>query len=172
MVHPEHEERLAIGGSFSIFATALAGRELVSSEGVLGPEIPGTDSVSSTKQSRRFLRGQRGQHAAKFLSLQRFAKSDADVAGQRIIPSKTFVGALQYDDVLLALERTDDRCLGKRTDDVDVNRSDLGVALLSEVIASFLDVFGRAAQRDENRVRIPRFVFGHEAVMAAGQSSE
>ena len=50
------------------------------------------------------------------------------------------------DDVLLSAQRIDDGCFRERPDDIDVNRADLGVALLAQIIACCLDIFRRTAE--------------------------
>ena len=48
----------------------------------------------------------------------------ANVAAQRVVAGQRFVGALEDDDVLLALERCNDGRLGEGADDVDVDGAD------------------------------------------------
>jgi hypothetical protein len=139
---------------------------------VFRPEIARTDAVSAAEQTRHFP-GRRGRHLTLIkVCLERLAERGADVAGERVVAGQAFVGALDDDDVLLAAEGVDDRGLGEGPDDVDVNGTDLGVALVTQVIAGFLDVFRGATERDEDRVRVVALVLGKHAILAAGQFAE
>ena len=100
------------------------------------------------------------------------AEGDADVAGEGVVARHTFIRALDDDDVLLAAKRLNDRGFGEGADDVDVDGADLGIALLAQPVAGFLDVLCRTSERDEDRVCVLAFVFRDETVAAAGELTE
>ena len=62
--------------------------------------------------------------AAGVRGLDRLRERGANVAAQRIVAGESFVGALEDDDVLLALERGDDGRLGEGANHVDVDGAD------------------------------------------------
>ena len=155
MIDAEHEISLAVGGAFAVLAAGLAGGELISAEGMFGAEIARADAISAAENARRLLRASMPAMRRRISCASlRLAERDADVAGQRIVAGDAFVGAFEDDDVLFAAQRVDDRRFGERTNHVDVNRADLGIALFAQIIARGFDVVRRATERDENRVRI------------------
>lgn len=159
MVHPQHEERLAVRRAPAVRALALAGGEFIRAQRVLGPEVARADAIRAAEQPRRLRLRERRHRAAEFQRLIRLAQRHADVARQRVVAGETLVRAFEDDDILFATQRIDDRGLGERADDVDVNRADLRVALFAEVIARGLDVLRTAAERDEHGVRILGAIF-------------
>jgi len=64
---------------------------------------------------RHFAHGEGGQSLGSRMALivDGLRKRGANVAAQRIVAGQSLVGALQDDDVLLALERGDDGGLGE-----------------------------------------------------------
>src|SRR5205085_3140883 len=132
----------------------------VSAKRVFGPEIARTDAVSATEQTRGFFRLQSRQNTAKFLHLMGFAERDANISRERIVSRKTFVGALDDNDVLFAAQRVDNGGFGERADNVDMNRADFGVALLAQIVAGSVNVFGGATKGDKDRVCVLGPVFG------------
>ncbi len=164
MVHAEDEIGLAVRRTFAVLAPGLAGGEFVSAKRVFRAKIARTDAVSAPENARRFFRLERGQRTAEFRDFIGLAQRDADVARERIVAGHAFVGAFENDDVLLAAQRVDDGGFGERTNDVDVNGTDLGVALVAQVIARGLDVVRGATERDENRVGIVAFVLRQQSV--------
>jgi hypothetical protein len=96
----------------------------------------------------------------------------ADVAAQRVVAGERFVGALEDDDVLLALERGDDGGLREGANDVDVDGADADAAGLAQVVDGGFDVFSGRAERDEDGVGVVGLVLGDEAVVAAGELAE
>ncbi len=83
-----------------------------------------------------------------------------------------FVGALEDDDVLLALEGGDDGGFGEGADDVDVDGADLDAAGLAQVVDGGFDVFSGRAEGDEDGVGVVGLVLGEQAVVAAGELAE
>ncbi len=75
--------------------------------------------------------------------LQRLVQCRPDVAAKRVVACHRLVRALEHDDVLLAGQRLYDSRLGERSNDVDMNRPDLGAAFLAHVVDSRFDVLGR-----------------------------
>ena len=102
----------------------------------------------------------------------RLGERGADVAAERVVAAECFVGALEDDDVLLALERGNDGGLGEGADDVDVDGADFDAAGLAEVVDGGFDVFGGGTERDEDGVGVVALVLRDEAVMAAGELAE
>jgi hypothetical protein len=94
----------------------------------------------------------------------------ANVAAQRVVAGERFVGALEDDDVLLALERRNDRGFREGPNHVDVDGADGDAARLAQVIDRGLNVLRSRTERDENGVGVVGLVLGDEAVVAAGQS--
>ena len=99
-------------------------------------------------------------------------KRGADVAAQRIVAGHGLVGALQNDDVLLALERVNDGGLREGANDIDVDGADACAASLAQIIDRGLDIFSGRAERDEDRFGVVGLVFADEAVTAAGEFGE
>ena len=62
-------------------------------------------------------------------STERLRQRGADVAAEGVVAGERFVGALEDDDVLLALEGFDDGRFGEGTDHVDVQGADAGAVL-------------------------------------------
>ncbi len=58
------------------------------------------------------------------LVLNGLGERGANVAAERVVAGESFVGALEDDDVLLALERGNDGRLREGPDDVDVDGAD------------------------------------------------
>ncbi len=77
-----------------------------------------------------------------------------------IVAGQGFVGALEDDDVLLALERGDDGGLREGANHVDVDGADLDAAGLAQVIDGGFDVFSGRAERDEDGVGVVGLVLG------------
>ena len=53
-----------------------------------------------------------------------------------------------------------------------MDRADLGVALLAEIVAGGLDVFRGAAEGNENGIGVVGFELGNKTVVAAGKLTE
>ena len=53
-----------------------------------------------------------------------------------------------------------------------MDRSHLGIALITQIVAGGLDVFRRAAKRDEHRVGVAGLVLVQQPVTAAGELRE
>lgn len=172
MIDAEDEERFAVGGTASVFAFGLADGEFVSAQGVFGAEIARTDTVAAAENARHFFGSNAGERSAKFFRLQRLGEGGADVAAERVVASEAFIGAFENDDVLFAAKSIDDGSFREGANDVDVNGADRGEALFAEVIDGGFDVFGSAAERDENRFGVGGFVFTEEGVTAAGEVTE
>src|SRR5688572_17713443 len=113
---------------------------------MLGTEIARANAVRAAEQARRLLRSKCGQCATKLHSFIGLAQRYADVTRERIVASQPFIRSFEDDDVLFASQRVDDRGFGERSNDIDVNRADLGVALLAQVITRRLNVVRRAAK--------------------------
>ena len=106
----------------AVLARALADRELVRAERVLGPEVARAEAVHAGEQPRHLVGGDRREAR---LVLQRLVQRGADVAPHRVVAGQRLVGALEDDDVLLAGQRLDDRRFGERTEHVRVDRAHL-----------------------------------------------
>ena len=172
MLHAKHEKRLAVRGASAVGAFALPGGELVGSKRMLRAKITRAYAVGTPKQTRRLLRRKGRQCAAKPRDFVGLSKRHPDVTSERIVTGKAFVGALENDDVLPPAERVDNCGFGKRADHIDVDRANLGVALLSQVVACRLNIVGRTAQRDEHGIGILGFVFRDQPVAATGERSK
>ena len=121
MVDAEDKEVDAVGGGLAVFARAAGGGELVGADDVLGAEVARAQAVAAAEEARHLGERDRGQAADALHGLR---KCGANVAAQRIVAGERFVGALQNDDVLLALERVHDGGLGEGADDVDMDGAD------------------------------------------------
>jgi hypothetical protein len=64
-----------------------------------------------------------------------------NVAAEWIVAGEGFVGALEDDDVLLALERVDDGGFREGAKDVDVDGADGDAAGLAQVVDGCFDIF-------------------------------
>ena len=106
------------------------------------------------------------------LVLHGLGERGANVAAQRIVAGHRLVGALQNDDVLLALESRDDGGFGEGTNHVDVNGADLHTARGAQVVDGSLDILRGRAERDEHRIGVVGLVAGDQAVGAASQLAE
>ena len=91
-------------------------------------------------------------------ALDGFGEGGADVAAERVVAGEGFVGALEDDDVLLALEGGDDGGLREGADDVDVDGADAGAAGLAEVVDGGFNVFRGGAEGDEDGFGVVGFV--------------
>src|SRR5438046_2321380 len=100
MVNAENEISFAVRSALAVLAFGLANCKFISTENVFRTEIARADAVTAAENARDFVRGERGQCAAKFRDLVRFAKRGADIARERVVAGETFVGALDDDDVL------------------------------------------------------------------------
>ena len=169
VIDAEHEERDAVGRALAVLARALADRELVGAERVLGPEVARAEAVDAAEEPRHLVGGD-GREPC--LALQRLVQRRPDVASHRVVARQRLVGALEDDDVLLPRQRLDDRRLGERTEDVRVDRADLHAPVLAHVVDRRLDVLRGRSQRHEHRVRIVGLVLADQAVVAAGQLAE
>ena len=172
VIDTKSEISFAIVGASTVGALGLAGGELVGAQGVFRPKVPRTDAVTTTEDARGFFGSDRRQIAAELGGLLALAQRGADVARHGVVPGKSFVGALDDDDVFFATQRIDDRRLGEGADDVQVNGSYLGVALFAEIVAGGLDILGGATERHKHRVGVFRFVLVDQAVAAAGELRE
>ncbi len=86
----------------AVFAGAAGGGVLVGAEDVFGAEVAGAEAVGAGEDLGNFLEGDLGEARG---ALNGFAQRGADVLAQRVVGREGFVGALEDDDVLLALER-------------------------------------------------------------------
>ena len=133
MIDAEDEEADAVGCGLAVLAGAAGGGEFVGADDVLGAEVARAEAVAAGVDVRHFVQRHRGQTFGGAVSrgLDRLRQRGADVAAQRIVAGEGFVGALEDDDVLLALERGDDGRLGEGADDVDVDGADLDALRVS-----------------------------------------
>src|SRR6476620_7471973 len=168
MINSKGEIGFTISGAFSILTPSLSDSVLIGAEDVFRPEIARAQPIGTTEQPGCFFRPERREYPAESLHFVRFAEGHADVASQGIIASHTFIGALDKNYVLLAAKGIDYRSLRKWANDIDVNGADLRIALLTEVIAGRIDIFGRTAQGNKNGIRVLSSVLGNEAIMPAG----
>src|SRR6266850_1254370 len=165
MIDTEDEISCAVYSAFAVFAAGLADGKFVSAEGVLGAKIARTDAIRAAEHLWRFLGSEGRDFAAMFQGLVCFAERDADIAGQGVVAGQTFVGAFENDHATLAAQRIDNGGLGEWADDIDMDGTDLGIALFAEVIASGFDVFAGAAERDEDGIGVVSFVLRDQAIM-------
>ena len=172
VVDAEGEISLTVLGAPPVGALGLAGGKLVGTERVLRPEVARADAVAAAENARGFLRRDGRQVAAELGRFLPLAKRGADVAGQWVVAGHALVGALENDDGFLATQRLDDRRLREGAYDVDVDRSHLGIALITQIVAGGLDVFRRAAKRDEHRVGVAGLVLVQQPVSPAGELGE
>ena len=158
----------------AVLAGAAGGGELVGADDVLGAEVARAEAVGAGENVRHFVHGQRGQAFLRGMAfvLNGLGERGADVAAERVVAGERFVGALEDDDVLLALERGDDGGFGEGTDHVDVDGADGDAAGLAQVVDGGFDVFSGRAEGDEDGVGVVGLVFGDEAVVAAGELAE
>ncbi len=104
--------------------------------------------------------------------LDRLGKRGPDVAAEWVVAAQRFVCPLKDDDVLLALERGDDGCLGEGADDVDVDGTDFDAARLAQVIDRGFNVLCRGSERDKDSVGVVALVLRDQAVAAASELAE
>ena len=99
VIDAEHDERTPSAARLAVLARALADRELVGADRVLGAEVARAEAVDAAKEPRHLLQRDRGKPG---LALQRLVQRGADVAPHRVVARHRFVGPLEDDDVLLA----------------------------------------------------------------------
>ena len=152
MVDAEDEEADAVGCGLAVFAGAAGGGELVCADDVLGAEVARAEAVAAAIDVGHFVERDRGQAFGGRMScsLDCLGERGADVAAERVVAGEGFVGALEDDDVLLALERFDDGRLGEGANDVDVDGADFDAAGLAQVVDGGFDVFRGGAEGDED----------------------
>ena len=145
MVDAENEEADAVSCGFAILAGQAGGSELVSAEDVFGAEVAGAEAIGAAEDFGNVADLKRGQafRSGTAFVMGGLGEGGADVAAERVVAGKGFVGALEDDDVLLALEGFNDGGFGKGADDIDVKGADAGAVLLAQEIDSSLDVFSR-----------------------------
>ena len=103
---------------------------------------------------------------------ERLAQRRPDFPAHGVVSRHGFVRTLENDDVALAGQRPDDGGLREGPEDVQVNRTNFGVAPLPQIVNGRLDIFSRRAERHKYRVRVLRLIFSDQAIVAAGQFSE
>ena len=172
MLHPKHEKRFTLVGLFTISASNPALRVFIGTQNVLRTEVAATDAVGTSKNQRHFIGCDRWQDPSMLVCFHRFAESGTNVASQRIVCGQTFVSALENNHLLLAFERLDHGCLGKGSNDIDVDGAHLGVFGRTQVIDGFFDIFGCTTERDKHCVCILGFVGADQSVMTPGQLAE
>ena len=174
MVDAEDEEGDAVAGALAIFAGAVGGGELVCANDVLGAEVARAKAVGAAKMCGTSFMARAGRPSDGRMAfvLNGLGESGADVAAKGIVAGQGFVGALEDDDVLLALEGGDDGGLGEGANDVDMNRADFDAASLAQVVDRGFDIFCSGAEGDEDGVGVVGFVLADEAVVAAGELAE
>ncbi len=162
MVDAEDEEVDAVGGALAVLAGAVGGGKLIRSDDVLGAEVARAEAVGAGVDVGHFCDGEGGQALGGRMAfgLNGLRERGADVAAQWIVAGEGFVGALQDDDVLLALERGHDGGFGEGANDVDVDGADASAAGLAQVVDRGLDVFGGRAEGDEDGVGVFGLVLG------------
>ena len=130
MVDAEDDEAGAVGCGLAVFAGAACGGEFVCADDVLGAEVARAEAVGAGVDVRHFVHrhGRQAFGGAVAGGLDGLGERGADVAAERVVAAEGFVGALEDDDVLLALERGHDGGLGEGADDVDVDGADLDAA--------------------------------------------
>ena len=146
VLHPQHEVALPILGGAAVGPGGNAGGELVRPDDVLGTEVARADAVGAAEEAGRFVWRDAGERAAVARGFVGLAQGHTNVTGQRVVAGQAFVGPLEDDDARLAAQRLDDGLFREGANDVDVDRADLCVALVAQVIAGRLDVLGRAAE--------------------------
>ena len=156
MVDAEDEEADAVGRGLAVFAGAAGGGEFVGADDVFGAEVARAEAVGAGIDVRHFVHRQGGQafEAGCPAALNGLESAVRMSRPSGLSPAEGFVGALEDDDVLLALERGDDGRLGEGADDVDVDGADFGAAGLAEVVDGGFDVFGGGAEGDEDGVGV------------------
>ena len=126
MVDAQHDEDHAVGRRLAVLARAARGGKLVRADNVLGAEVARAQPVAAAEDRRHFVQRDRRQSLAAgwpssctaFDSAVRMSRPSG------LSPRQRFVGALQDDDVLLALERGHNRRLREGPNHIDVDGAD------------------------------------------------
>src|SRR5580698_9460297 len=107
MVDAEDDEADAVGGCLAVLARAAGGGELIRANHVLRAEVARAEAVSAGEDAGHLAQRESGQALLRgpAFGLNGLRQRSADVLAQRVVGRERFVGALQDDDVLLALER-------------------------------------------------------------------
>ena len=133
MVDAEHDEVHAVRGRLAVLARAARSGKLVRANNVLGTEVARAQAVGAANKCAALrpwpVTGQTFRRRVAFI-LNRLRQRGANVAAQRIVAGQRFVGPLQDDDVLLALERGHNRRLREGPNHVHVDRADRHAARL------------------------------------------
>src|SRR6185503_19895674 len=137
-------------------------------ESMFGTKIARTNAIGTAEQARHFFRGQSREFTPKFASFKTVAQRNANIAGERVVTGHAFVGPFQDDHVLFPAKSIDNRGFWEWTDDVNMERADLGIALLAEVIASGIDVFGGTTERNKDSLSVLGFVLAQQMIMPSG----
>ena len=166
---PRTKKETPSAARLAVLAGASGGGEFICADNVLGAEVARTQAIAAAEDPRHLSQRDGGQ---AFGGLHGLGEGGANVAAQRIVAGQSLVGPLQDDDVLLALERGDDGGLGEGANHIDVDGADAGPALLAQIIDCGLDVFGRRAERDKDRLRVVNLVLADKAVAAPGEQAE
>ncbi len=156
MIDAEDEEADAICGCLAVLAGAACGGVLVGADDVLGTEVARAEAVGAADRCAALRSGRdRGQAFSCRMAfvLDRLRERGADVAAERVVAGQRFVGALEDDDVLLALEGLDDGGLGEGTNHVDVDGADLDAARLRAGSRRRLRCFRRRSPGRRRRYR-------------------
>ena len=100
VVDAEDEEADAVSRGFAILACAAGGSKLVGAEDVLGTEITRAQAVGAPENGGNLFKRDLWQTG---VVLNGLGERGANVAAKRVVARESFVGALEDDDVLLAL---------------------------------------------------------------------
>src|ERR1039457_2700092 len=120
MVDSEDDEGCAVFGGLAVLAGAACGCVFKGGDDVFGTEIARSQTVGAGEDARSFFGCKRRQAESRGMSfaLEGLVQSSADVASERIVAAHGFVGALENNDIFLALERLDDGGFREGADDV------------------------------------------------------
>jgi len=138
VVDAEDEKGNAVRSCLAVLAGAAGGGKLERADDVLGTEVARAEAVRAAVDLGNL--GERNRRQT-FDRLNSFGKRGANVAAQRIVAGKSFVGALQNDDILFPLERGHDGGFREGANHVDVDGADACTAGFTQVVDGSLDVF-------------------------------
>ncbi len=174
MVDTDREVALTVGNVSAVGSVDGPDGEPVRTEDSLGSEVARAQSVCPGQDERNLVVFERWGilAVAGVRRLDRLVQHRPDISRQRVVPRQRVIGALEHDNGLLTGECFDDRGLRERPDHVHVDRSDLRVIGLTQIVDGGFDVLGGRPERDEHHVGVIGAVLGDEPVRASGEASE